>query len=94
LREANIDVEKLGEMPKDGAVDRGGSSTVEERIVPHQHRQGFQVLQEIEENGRRNTMDQITKKTTNSKCRLYWCLIEYRLEIQSFMLAFSNPLVN
>ncbi len=51
LRETNIDVEKLGEMPKDGAVDRGGSSAVEERLVPHQHRQGFQVLPEIEENG-------------------------------------------
>ncbi len=51
LREANIDVEKLGEMPKDGAVDRGGGSPVEERLVAHQHRQGFQVLQEIKENG-------------------------------------------
>ncbi len=31
----------------------------------------------------------------NPKCRLYWCLIEFiRLEIQSVMLVFSNPLVN
>jgi hypothetical protein len=36
-------------------------------------------------------MDQISLKTPNPKCRLYWCLIEfYRLEIQSVMLVFSN----
>ncbi len=41
------------------------------------------------------TMDQITIKTPNPKCRLYWCLIEFnRLEIQSVMLVFSTPLVN
>jgi hypothetical protein len=51
LREANIDVEKLCEMPKDGAVDRGGGSAVEERLVAHQHRQGFQVLQEKKNGG-------------------------------------------
>jgi hypothetical protein len=33
------------------------------------------------------TMDQITIKTPNPKCRLYWCLIE-------FMLVFSTPLAN
>jgi hypothetical protein len=40
-------------------------------------------------------MDQITIKTPNPKCRLYWCLNRvYRLEIQSVMLVFSTPLVN
>ncbi len=40
-------------------------------------------------------MVQITIKTTNPKCRLYWCFIEFnRLEIQSVMLVFSTPLVN
>jgi hypothetical protein len=38
-----------------------------------------------------------TMKTTNPKCCLYWCLIEftrvYRLKIQSVMLVFSTPLV-
>ncbi len=34
--------------------------------------------------------DQITIKTSNPKCRLYWC----RQEIQSVMLVFSTPLVN
>jgi hypothetical protein len=37
-------------------------------------------------------MDQITIKTSNPKCPLYWCLIEFidwRVEIQSVMLVFS-----
>jgi len=40
------------------------------------------------------TMDQITIKTPNPKCRLYWCVIEfiYRLAIQSVMLLFSTSL--
>jgi hypothetical protein len=43
-----------------------------------------------------NTMDQISIKTPNPKCRLYWCLIEcYRLEIQSvILLIFLNSLMN
>jgi hypothetical protein len=43
------------------------------------------------------TMEQISIKTPNPKCRLYWCLIvnrDYRPEIQSVMLVFSSPLVN
>ncbi len=41
------------------------------------------------------TMDQISIKTPIPKCRLYKCLLGvYRLEIQSVMLVFSNPLVN
>jgi hypothetical protein len=41
------------------------------------------------------SMDQITIKTPNPKCRLYWCFIEFiDLEIQSVMLVFSTPLVN
>jgi hypothetical protein len=39
-------------------------------------------------------MDEGTMKTQNPKCRLDWCLIVYRLEIQSVMLVFSTPLVN
>ena len=41
-------------------------------------------------------MDQITIKTPNPKCRLYWCFFHsvYRLEIQSVMLVFSTPFVN
>ncbi len=37
-------------------------------------------------------MDQITIKTPNRKCRLYWCRV-YWLEIQSVMLVFSTPLL-
>jgi hypothetical protein len=40
------------------------------------------------------TIDQITIKTPNPKCRLYWCNRVYRLEIQSVMFVFSTPLVN
>ncbi len=36
----------------------------------------------------------ISIKTTNPKCRLYWCLIEFILAIQSVMLVFSTPLLN
>jgi hypothetical protein len=36
--------------------------------------------------------DQLTKKTPNTKCSLYWCLLEFicRLEIQSRMLVFLD----
>ncbi len=37
-------------------------------------------------------MDQLTIKTPNPKCRLYWCLRVYRLETQSVMLVFSTQL--
>jgi hypothetical protein len=42
-------------------------------------------------------MDQISIKTPNPQCRLYWCLKEFmnwKVEIQSVMLVFSTPLVN
>jgi hypothetical protein len=39
-------------------------------------------------------MDEGTIKTPSPKRRLYWCLIVYRLEIQSVMLVFSTSLVN
>ncbi len=39
-------------------------------------------------------IDQITIKTPNHKCRLYWCFNRvHRLEIQSVMVVFSTPLV-
>jgi hypothetical protein len=44
-----------------------------------------------------SAMDQITIKTPSPKFRLYWCLtefIDWRMEIQSVMLVFSNTLVN
>ncbi len=34
----------------------------------------------------------INYEDTKTKCRLYWCLIVYRLEIQSVMLVFSTQL--
>ncbi len=37
-------------------------------------------------------MDQISIKTPKPKCRLYWHLIVYRLEILSVMLVFSTHL--
>ncbi len=40
------------------------------------------------------TMDKGTSKTPHPTCRLYWCLIECRLDIQSVMRVFSTPLVN
>ncbi len=41
------------------------------------------------------SMDQISIKTPNPKCRLYWCLIEFVdwKYVQSVMLVFSTPLV-
>jgi hypothetical protein len=39
-------------------------------------------------------MNYITMKTPSSKCRLYLCLIEFRLEIWSVMLVFSTGFVN
>jgi hypothetical protein len=41
-------------------------------------------------------MDQLTIKTPNPKCHLYWCLSEFRdwRMIQSVMLVFSTSLVN
>ncbi len=42
-------------------------------------------------------MDQISIKTPNRKCRLYCCLIEFRVyrpKIQSVILVFSTPLEN
>ena len=44
--------------------------------------------------GYTGNMGQISIKTTNPKCRLYWCLIEFILAIQSVMLVFSTPLLN
>ncbi len=37
-------------------------------------------------------MDEVTIKTPNPKCCLYWCLIEF-IEILSVMMVFSTPLV-
>ncbi len=39
------------------------------------------------------TLDHITIKTPNPKCRLYWCLIKFiDWRIQSVMLTFRHPL--
>jgi hypothetical protein len=52
------------------------------------------------------TLGQISIKTPNPQCRLYWCFIElidwrysqfnraYRLEVQPVMFVFSTLLVN
>jgi hypothetical protein len=39
LRKVNVDIEKLGEVAKNGAVDGGGGGAVKERLVTHKDRQ-------------------------------------------------------
>ncbi len=39
------------------------------------------------------TMDQISIKTQNPKCRLYWCSVEF-IDWRYSLLVFSPPLVN
>jgi hypothetical protein len=45
-------------------------------------------------NSARNVNVGYVSWTKEQKCRLYWCLIVYRPEIQLVMLVLSTPLVN
>jgi hypothetical protein len=65
---------------------------------------GFKGLERLERTERDTDwiglgMDQISIKTPNPICRLYWCLIvfidwRYSQAVMSGMLVFSTPLVN